>query len=39
MASTAKIQIEGQDLVTSLQGFFKKLLQAEEISALLVAQH
>jgi formate dehydrogenase subunit beta len=39
MASTAKIQIEGQDLVTSLQGFFKTLLQAEEISALLVAQH
>lgn len=38
MASTAKIQIEGQDLVTSLQGFFKTLLQAEEISALLVAQ-
>jgi formate dehydrogenase subunit beta len=39
MASTAKIQIAGQDLVTSLQGFFKTLLQAEEISALLVAQH
>jgi formate dehydrogenase subunit beta len=39
MASTAKIQIEGQNLVTSLQGFFKTLLQAEEISALLVAQH
>jgi formate dehydrogenase subunit beta len=39
MASTAKIQIEGQNLVSSLQGFFKTLLQAEEISALLVAQH
>lgn len=39
MASSAKIQIEGQDLVTALQGFFKTLLQAEEISALLVAQH
>jgi len=39
MASTAKIKIEGQNLVTSLQGFFKTLLQAEEVSALLVAQH
>jgi formate dehydrogenase subunit beta len=39
MASTAKIQIEGQDLVASLQSFFKKLLQDGEISALMVAQH
>lgn len=39
MASTAKIQVEERDPVTSLQSFFKTLLQGGQISALLVAQH
>ena len=39
MASTVKIQIEDQNLVISLQSFFKTLLQDGEIDALMVAQH
>jgi formate dehydrogenase subunit beta len=39
MASIAKIQIVEQNLVTSLQSFFKTLLEEGEISALMVAQH
>ncbi|MGD9039131.1 MAG: Coenzyme F420 hydrogenase/dehydrogenase, beta subunit C-terminal domain, partial [Desulfobacteraceae bacterium] len=38
MAKTAKIEVKGQDLLTSLKEFFKTLLQTEEIGALLVSQ-
>lgn len=39
MASTARVQIREQNLVTSLQDFFKTMLQEGDISALMVAQH
>jgi formate dehydrogenase subunit beta len=39
MASTAKILVKEQNLVTSLQDFFKTMLQEGEISGLMVAQH
>jgi formate dehydrogenase subunit beta len=39
MAKIAKIGVKGQDLLASLQGFFKALLQEGEVSALLVSQH
>ena len=38
MATTAKIEIKNQDLLTSLQGFFRSVLQLEDISAILVPQ-
>ena len=38
MALTAKIEVENKNPVTALQGFLKKLLQNEDIKALLVAQ-
>ena len=38
MAKTAKIEVKDQDLLASLQGFFKKLLQGGGINALLVPQ-
>jgi len=38
MAKTAKIEVKEQDLLASLQGFFKTLLQKGGISALLVPQ-
>jgi len=39
MAITAKIDVKGKDILGSLQGFFKNLLETEEIQALLVPQH
>jgi formate dehydrogenase subunit beta len=39
MAKTAKIEVKDQDLLGSLQGFFKTFLQKGDISALLVSQH
>ena len=39
MAKTAKIEVKDQDLLSSLQGFFRALLQDGDISALLVSQH
>ena len=38
MAKTAKIEVKDQNLLASLQGFFKKLLQSGGINALLVPQ-
>ncbi len=38
MAKTAKIDMKGQDLLTSLKEFFKILLQNGEIGALLLPQ-
>ncbi len=38
MAKTAKIEVKEQDLLASVQGFFKKLLQDGGINALLVSQ-
>jgi len=39
MAKTAKIEVKDQDLLGSLQGFFKTFLQKGDISALMVSQH
>jgi len=39
MAKTAKIEVKEQDLLASLQGFFKALLQEGGVNALLVPQH
>jgi len=39
MARTAKIEVRDQDLLASLQGFFRSLLGDGEIDALLVPQH
>ena len=39
MAKTAKINVKDQNLLTSLQGFFRGLLQDGNIDALLVPQH
>ncbi|MBL7176528.1 MAG: Coenzyme F420 hydrogenase/dehydrogenase, beta subunit C-terminal domain [Desulfobacteraceae bacterium] len=39
MAKTAKIEVKDQDLLGSLQGFFKTLLQNGDINALMVSQH
>jgi len=39
MAKTAKIEIKDKDLLGSLQGFFKTLLQNGDINALMVSQH
>ena len=39
MAKAAKIEVEDRNIVASLQGFFKTLLEDGEINALLVPQH
>ena len=39
MAKTAKIEVKEQDLLASLQGFFKALLVEGGVNALLVPQH
>jgi formate dehydrogenase subunit beta len=39
MATTVKIPIKDQNLVSSLQDFFKTMLRDGEINGLLVAQH
>ncbi|MFC1534484.1 Coenzyme F420 hydrogenase/dehydrogenase, beta subunit C-terminal domain [Thermodesulfobacteriota bacterium] len=39
MAKTAKIEVKEKDLLASLQGFFKTLLQEGDINALMVPQH
>ena len=39
MAFTAKIDVKDKDILGSLRGFFKDLLETEEIQSLLVPQH
>ena len=39
MAVTAKIDVKDKDILGSLRGFFKDLLETEEIQSLLVPQH
>jgi len=39
MTITAKIDVKDKDLLGSLRGFFKDLLETEEIQSLLVPQH
>lgn len=39
MAKTAKIEVKEQNLLNSLQGFFRASLEDEDTSALLVPQH
>ncbi len=39
MAKIAKIEVKEQDLLTSLNGFFKSLLQDGDLGAVMVAQH
>ena len=39
MTKTAKIEVKEQDLLATLQGFFKTLLEKGDINALLVSQH
>ena len=39
MATTAKIDVKENDILESLQGFFKNILKLEDISAILVSQH
>jgi len=39
MAFTAKIDVKEQDILGSLRGFFKSLLETEAIQSLLVPQH
>ncbi|MGD8881081.1 MAG: hypothetical protein PVI82_04275, partial [Desulfobacterales bacterium] len=39
MAITAKIDVKERDILGALQGFFKDILNAEEINAILVPQH
>ena len=39
MAITAKIDVKDKDILGSLQGFFKNILETEEIQSLLVPQH
>ena len=39
MAITAKIDVQDKDILGSLRGFFKSLLETEEIQSLLVPQH
>jgi len=39
MAITAKIDVKGKDILESLQSFFKKILELEDIRAILVPQH
>jgi formate dehydrogenase subunit beta len=39
MATTARIQIDGQGPVVALQGFFKKLLEDESLSGVMLPVH
>ena len=39
MAITATIDVKDKDILGSLQGFFKDILETEEIQSLLVPQH
>ena len=39
MGKTASIEVKEKNLIASLQGFLKKLLEETEIEAILVAQH
>ncbi|MGD9079216.1 MAG: Coenzyme F420 hydrogenase/dehydrogenase, beta subunit C-terminal domain [Desulfobacterales bacterium] len=39
MAITAKIDVKDKDILGSLRGFFKNILETEEIQSLLVPQH
>ncbi|MBW1771587.1 MAG: Coenzyme F420 hydrogenase/dehydrogenase, beta subunit C-terminal domain [Deltaproteobacteria bacterium] len=39
MAKIAKIEVKEQDLLTSLNGFFKSLLQDGDLGAVMVPQH
>jgi len=39
MAITAKIDVNGQDVLGALRGFFENILKIEEIKAILVPQH
>jgi formate dehydrogenase (coenzyme F420) beta subunit len=39
MAITTKIDVKEKDILGSLRGFFKDLLEAEDVQALLVPQH
>jgi formate dehydrogenase subunit beta len=39
MAITAKIEVQGKNVLGALQEFFQKILETEEIRALLVPQH
>ncbi|MGD2187205.1 MAG: Coenzyme F420 hydrogenase/dehydrogenase, beta subunit C-terminal domain [Desulfobacterales bacterium] len=39
MAVTGKIEVQGKDILSSLRGFFKRILETDDISAILVPQH
>ena len=39
MATTAKIDVKEKDILGSLRGFFKDILELEDIRAILVPQH
>ena len=39
MANTAKIDVKGNDILGSLRGIFKDILELEDIRAILVPQH
>jgi formate dehydrogenase subunit beta len=39
MAITAKIEVQDKNVLGSMQGFFQKILETEEIKAILVPQH
>ena len=39
MATSAKIDVKNQDLLSSLNDFFRSILQLEDVSAILVPQH
>ena len=38
MAITGKIEVQDKDILASLRGFFSRVLETEEISAILVPQ-
>lgn len=39
MAVTAKLEVQDKDILESLRGFFSRVLETEDISAILVPQH
>jgi len=39
MATTAKINVSGNDVLEALRGFFKDILKTDDIKAILVPQH